>query len=114
MFKIKIDQLKVMANIGTSLKERRKKQPLLITVSFEYKFSKIKNPDNINNLISYSELKKYISDFIYQSKYQTLEKLILECKKILKKEFKIKKIFILIEKPNIAKKYNCRSVSVSQ
>ena len=46
--------------------------------------------------------------------YQTLEKLILECKKILKKEFKIKKIFILIEKPNIAKKYNCRSVSVSQ
>jgi len=48
------------------------------------------------------------------SRYKTLEKLISESLIILKKRYKTKKIFLEINKKNIAKKYGCDSLSVSK
>ena len=52
--------------------------------------------------------------FIQQSQYKTLEKLVIELKKELKKKFYINNIFLEVAKPEVAKKYNCDSISVSE
>jgi len=44
----------------------------------------------------------------------TLEKLIIESSKALKKKFRIQNISLEVEKPETAKKYGCLSVSVTK
>lgn len=114
MFTIKIDQLKVRAEIGTSKKERSHKQLLLVSLSCSYNLKKGVNSNNVNNLINYSDILKHLNHYIGNSKFQTLEKLILECKYDLKRQFHIQNVFLEIKKPAVANKYRCRSISVSQ
>ena len=114
MFTVKIDKLKVNTKIGVSLQERKKKQLLLISLKFSYKIHNNINVDNINNLISYTDIIKYLKIFIESSRFKTLEKLISECSQKLRKRFKIQKVTIEIEKPEVAKKYGSQSISVSK
>ena len=114
MFTVKISKLKVHAKIGVFTTERTKLQLLLVTLEFSYKVNNNKNVDNIANLKSYSEIKHFLQEYIEYSKCKTLEKLIIECSKVLKKKFKIKNISLEIEKPETAKKYGCQSVSVTK
>ena len=114
MFTVKISKLKVYARIGVYDVENRKPQLLLVTLKFSYKVNKDKNLDHIDNLKSYSEVKHFIKKYIESSRYKTLEKLIIESSKSLKKKFKIKNISLKVEKPETAKKYGCLSVSVTK
>ena len=50
MFKVEIKNLSVNAFIGVSLKERKKKQLLKVTLRFKYSVSKNKELDDIQNL----------------------------------------------------------------
>ena len=114
MFTIKISKLKVHSRIGVSTTENTKSQLLLVTLKFSYKVNKNKNLNHINNLISYSKVKHFIKEYIKSSRYKTLEKLIVESSKVLKKKFKIQNISLEIEKPETAKKYGCLSLSVTK
>ena len=114
MFVIKISKLRVRARIGVYAAENRKPQLLLVTLKFSYKVNKSKNLDHIENLKSYSEVKHFIKKYIESSRYKTLEKLIIECSKALKKKFRIQNISLEVEKPETAKKYGCLSVSVTK
>ena len=114
MFTVRINKLKVRTKIGVSIQERRKKQPLLVSLKFSYKVNKNQNIDNINNLISYTDIKKFLKTYIESSKCRTLEKLIIGCSQMLRKRFKIQNVSIEIEKSDVAKKYGCQSISVSQ
>ena len=114
MFTVKISKLKIHARIGVYATENTKPQPLLVTLKFSYKVNKNKNVDSIGNLKSYSEVKHFIKKYIESSRYKTLEKLIIESSKSLKKKFKIQNISLEVEKPETAKKYGCLSVSVTK
>ena len=114
MFTVKISKLKILARIGVYATENTKSQLLLVTLKFSYKVNKNKNVDHIGNLKSYSEVKHFIKKYIESSRYKTLEKLIIESSKALKKKFRIQNISLKIEKPEIAKKYGCLSVSVTK
>ena len=114
MFAVKISKLKVYAMIGIYAAENRKPQLLLVTLKFSYKVNKNKNVNHIDNLISYSEVKHFIKKYIETSRYKTLEKLIIESSKVLKKKFRIQNISLEVEKPKTAKKYECLSVSVTK
>ncbi len=114
MFAVKISKLKVHTKIGVYAAENRKPQLLLVTLKFSYKVDKNKNVDHIDNLKSYSEVKHFIKKYIESSRYKTLEKLIIECSKALKKKFRIQNISLEVEKPETAKKYGCLSVSVTK
>ena len=114
MFTVKISKLKIRTKIGVFVTERVKPQLLLVTLKFSYKVNSNKNVDNISNLKSYSDIKHFLKEYIKYSKCKTLEKLIIECSKVLKKKFKIKNISLEIEKPETAKKYGCQSVSVTK
>ena len=114
MFTVKISKLKIHARIGVFATENTKPQPLLVTLKFSYKVNKNKNVDYIDNLKSYSEVKHFIKKYIESSRYKTLEKLIIESSKALKKKFRIQNISLEVEKPETAKKYGCLSVSVTK
>ena len=114
MFTIKINKLKVRTKIGILATERSKRQLLLVTLMFSYKVNSSQNTDNIANLKSYSGIKHFLKKYIEYSQCKSLEKLIVECSKALKKKFKINNVYLEIEKPETAKKYGCQSISVAK
>ena len=73
MFTVRVNKLKVYTKIGVSIQERKKKQLLLVSIKFSYKVNNNRNVDNINNLISYTDIKKFLKTYIESSQCQTLE-----------------------------------------
>ena len=114
MFIVRINRLKVHTKIGVSIQERKTKQLLFVSIKVSYKINKNKNIDNINNIISYADIQKYLKKYIESSHCRTLEKLIIESSQMLRKRFKIQNVSIEIEKSKVAKKYECQSISVSK
>ena len=113
MFKVEIKNLSISANLGITERERKKKQLLKVTLSFDYTVKDTLNLNNINNVKDYSAITKFLKTYIKESKSHTLEHLISKISKALEKKFKIKNIKIKINKTAVAKKYGAESVSVS-
>jgi len=114
MFKIEIKNLVTKARIGISEKERKKSQPLLVTLQFSYTVNKSNQLDDIQYLKDYSAITKYLKYYIEHSQFKTLEKLIFGCSQSMKKKFKLKNVHLSINKVSVAKRYGCESLSVSQ
>ena len=112
-FFIEIEDLKVDTIIGVFDEERLKPQTILISIKCQLDLDHNQDLDNIENVTSYSDIKKEIVTFVSASQYKTLEKLITELKKQLDKQFPIKIEKLEINKIEIAKKYNAKKVSVS-
>jgi len=114
MFKVEIKNLKTKARIGVSNKERIKPQPLTVTLSFKYSIVKNNQLDDIKYLKDYSGITKSLKMFIENSRYKSLERLVVECSKEMKKKFRLNKVYVSINKVAVAKRYGCESLSVSQ
>jgi FolB domain-containing protein len=114
MFTIEIKNLKTKAHIGMTEKERSKAQPLTVTLLFKYSVEKASQLDDIEYLKDYSTITKSLKSFIEFSRYKSLEKLVVECSKEMKKKFKLNKIYVSIDKVAVAKRYGCESLRVSQ
>ena len=112
-FFIEIEDLKVDTIIGVFDEERLKPQTILISIKCQLDLDHNQDLDNIENVTSYSDIKKEIVTFVSASQYKTLEKLITELKKQLDNQFPIKIKKLEINKIEIAKKYNAKKVSVS-
>ena len=105
-FFIEIEDLKVDTIIGVFDEERLKPQTILISIKCQLDLDHNQDLDNIENVTSYSDIKKEIVTFVSASQYKTLEKLITELKKQLDNQFPIKIEKLEINKIEIAKKYN--------
>ncbi len=114
MYKIEIENIKIKTKIGVPNLERKKEQILLITLAFNYNISNKDMADDIRFLKDYSVIIKFLRKFIKGSRYKTLEKLLIETKKAINNKFKLNNIYLKIQKPAIAKKYDCESISVSK
>ena len=112
-FFIEIEDLKVDTIIGVFDEERLKPQTILISIKCQLDLDHNQDLDNIENVTSYSDIKKEIVTFVSASQYKTLEKLITELKKQLDNQFPIKIEKLEINKIEVAKKYNAKKVSVS-
>ena len=112
-FFIEIEDLKVDTIIGVFDEERLKPQTILISIKCQLDIDHNQDLGNIENVTSYSDIKKEIVTFVSASQYKTLEKLITELKKQLDNQFPIKIEKLEINKIEIAKKYNAKKVSVS-
>ena len=112
-FFIEIEDLKVDTIIGVFDEERLKPQTILISIKCQLDLDHNQDLDDIENVTSYSDIKKEIVTFVSASQYKTLEKLITELKKLLDNQFPIKIEKLEINKIEIAKKYNAKKVSVS-
>ena len=113
MFKVEIKNLSVRAFIGVSIKERQKKQLLKVSLHFKYSISKNKELDDIKNLKDYSNITKFLKNYIEHTRFKTLEKLLTETIKTMSKKFNLKNVKLTINKTTVAKKYGCDSLSVS-
>ena len=91
MFKVEIKNLSVNTFIGVSMKERKKKQLLK----------------------DYSNITKFLKNYIEHTSCKTLEKLVSETVKTISKKFNLKNVKLTINKTTVAKKYGCDSLSVS-
>ena len=114
MFKVEIKNLKTKAHIGITKKERQMSQPLTVTLSFQYSVAKANQLDDIRFLKDYSTITKSLKIFIENSHYKSLERLVAECSKEMKKKFRLNKVYVSINKVAVAKRYGCESLSVSQ
>ena len=114
MFKVEIKNLKTKAHIGISEKERLKAQPLIATLSFKYSIAKKNKLDDIKYLKDYSAITKSLKIFIVNSRYKSLERLIVECTKEMKKKFQLNEVHVSLNKVAVAKRYGCESLRVSQ
>jgi FolB domain-containing protein len=114
MFEVEIKNLKTKAYIGISDLERKKPQPLLVTFRFQYSIAKKNSLDDINYLKDYSAITKSLKILIETSRCKSLEKLVFDCSQAMKKKFKLRKVFVSINKVTIAKRYGCESLSVSK
>ena len=112
-FLIEIKDMSVHCIIGVYDEERLKPQELLITLKCQINLDENQDLDNIDNVTSYADLKREITDFVSSSKYKTLEKLITELQKAMLKKFPIAIQLLEINKIVIAKKYNAQKVSIS-
>ena len=113
MFEVEIKNLSVSAFIGVTIKERKKKQLLKVSLNFKYSVSKNKELDNIKNLKDYSNITKFLKNYIEHTRFKTLEKLVSETLKTISKKYKLKNVKLTIDKTTVAKKYRCDSLSVS-
>ncbi|WP_121627564.1 dihydroneopterin aldolase [Poseidonibacter antarcticus] len=101
--KIEIKDLSFKCIIGILDFERKKKQKVIINISFEYKFKE-------NEFIDYSEISSFVEKQMKKRKFLLIEDAIIFFKTNLYKLYKINNLNIHISKPNILK--NC-TVSVS-
>ena len=114
MFEIEIRNLETRARIGITTRERKKYQKLLVTLRLNYQINKKNHLDDIKYLKNYSSIIKFTKLFIEKSRCKSLEKLVFDCSIAVKNKFKIKKVFLSINKIGVAKRYNCESISVSK
>tara|TARA_Y100000817_G_scaffold280848_1_gene245113 strand:- start:105 stop:449 length:345 start_codon:yes stop_codon:yes gene_type:complete len=114
MFKVEIKNLETKARIGITSKERKKYQKLLVTIGFNYKVNKKNKLDDIKYLKNYSKIIKFLKIFILNSEYKSLERLVDELSLVIQKKFKIRKVFVSINKIEVAKRFKCESISVSK
>ena len=114
MFKVEIKNLRIKAKIGVTAKERKKYQLLFVTIIFNYKVLNKANVNNIKFLKDYSLIIKFLKNFVANSRYKTLEKLITESKRILQKKFQLKSLSLKINKTSVAKKHKSDSISVEE
>ena len=113
MIEVEIKNLSVSAFIGVSIKERKKKQLLKVSLHFKYFVSKNKELDDIKNLKDYSVITKFLKNYIEHTRFKTLEKLVSETVKTISKKFNLKNIKLTINKTTVEKNYGCDSLSVS-
>ncbi len=96
MLKVNIDNLTFKCIIGILPVERKKKQKVIINISFEYFYH-----DDGQNFIDYSEVAKIVETTMKKNKFKLIEDAILYIRKKLKKQFTIKNLTLKISKPDI-------------
>ena len=101
--KVEIKDLNFKCIIGILDFERKKKQKVIINISFEYEFKK-------NEFIDYSEISSFVEKQMKKKKFLLIEDAIKFFKTNLYKLYQINNLIISISKPDILK--NC-IVSVS-
>ena len=114
MFEVEIKNLKTKAKIGITSQERKKFQTLLVTIRFKYLINDNKKLENIKYLKNYSSIIKFLRFYIKNSQFKSLEKLTSECASQVEKKYGIKKVFVSVNKVDVAKRYKCESINVSK
>jgi dihydroneopterin aldolase len=96
MLIIHINDLTFKCIIGILPFERKKRQQVIINISFSYFY----NQDS-SNFIDYNEVSILIEKIMKKQKFKLIEDAIFFIRKKLKKKYMIKKLKIKISKPNI-------------
>lgn len=95
---VNIDDFSFKTIIGILPFERKKKQKVVVAISFEYSFEK-----DSKDFVDYSEVANLVKRSIKKEKFFLIEDAIIYLEDILNNNFKIDNLKIKITKPDILK-----------
>lgn len=110
---IKIKNLRVEAVIGVYDTEKKYKQPLLINLEIDYNEGVAPKTDRIDDTLNYHTVTDRVREYVENTKFDLLEKLVEEISKIVLSYEKVHSVSIQIDKPE-APIQGIESVSVSK
>lgn len=97
---IKIKNLRLRTIIGINADERIKRQDIVINIKIQYNDSGAVNNDTVEQAINYKKITKQIINFVEESHFHMLEKLVDEVINIILQEKKVQKTQVTIDKPH--------------
>jgi 7,8-dihydroneopterin aldolase/epimerase/oxygenase len=100
MDKLIISQLELNAIIGIHPHERVQKQPIILDLELDYDSRLAARSDQISDALDYSKIANRIQEFVIQSQFFLIETLANQIADILLTEFGVKKLRLVIQKPN--------------
>lgn len=93
-----IKDLCVKAHIGVHEKERRQKQPLLVSVEVEHEIDYGNFKDSIDSTIDYSSLRREIKNIARTSEFNLIESFALKIARLLKENYRVRGVSVTIKK----------------
>ena len=108
--KIFIQGQEVFCIIGTLLRERKKKQKIVIDLEFMAPVKKAAKRDDLRDALNYKRVAEHVTGFVSKSRFFLVETLAERLAQTLLREFKLKNLTLRIAKPEAIK--NAQSVGV--
>jgi len=113
MDKIIVKGLKIFAYHGVNEEEKINGQNFILDIMIFLNIKKNVKNDDINSTVSYSKLVKFVTGEILKEKYNLIETVTEKLAEEILKEFKsIKKIKILLKKPEAPMSYDLEYAAV--
>jgi len=109
---VRIKDIDVETVIGVYAWEKKKKQPLIINVLFDYDASKAAKSDKIDEAVNYIELTKKIKEQVEKANFELVEKMVDFVLGMVMEDERITHAEVEIDKPEALRDY-ALSVSVS-
>jgi len=108
--KIFIQELEIPCIIGTLLRERKKKQKIVIDLEFSAPVRKAAKRDDLRDALNYQKIAGRATNFVSRSRFYLIETLAERLAEILLREFKLKSLTLRISKPKAIR--NAKNVEV--
>lgn len=96
MLKVTIENLTFKCIIGILESERKKKQKVVVNLTFEYFFD-----SQTQNFIDYSKVALFVEESMKKEKFYLIEDAILFLREGLKQRYEMKNLWLKISKPDI-------------
>lgn len=112
--KIIIKKAQFQCNVGITEQERSKKQEIIIDIDMFCNIKKSTQTDNIKDTIDYFKVHAGIKKIIENKQYNLLETIANKIADYILENYNIKKISILIQKPNAFKKVEYAGIRIEK
>lgn len=99
MDKIIIRDLLLRGIIGINPDERVKKQDILLNIVMYHDISPAAETDDITDAANYKEISKRVIEFVEDSSFLLVERLVTEIARLILTEFSINRVQVRVEKP---------------
>ncbi len=96
---INIENLRLRTIIGIYDWEKENKQDVIINISIEFDGSDAGSSDNIEDTINYKSITKEIINYVENSKFNLIEKLVTDIGEIIMKDKRILMSTTTVDKP---------------
>ena len=97
---IRIKNLRLRAVLGINPWERENKQDVIINILIEFDGSKAAETDAIEDTVDYKTLKRRIIDYVENTNFNLIEKLVKNIGDIIMKDEKVIRTTVEVDKPH--------------
>jgi dihydroneopterin aldolase len=93
-----INDLCINAKIGISEKERRQKQPLLVSIEIDHGIDCEHFKDSIDSTIDYGSIRNEIKNIARTSEFNLIESFALKIARFIKENYSLKSVSVTVKK----------------
>jgi dihydroneopterin aldolase len=93
-----INDLCVNAHIGVSEKERKQKQPILVTIEVEHETDYEHFKDSLDSTIDYGSIRNEIKNIARASEFKLIESFALKIARLIKENYGVRSVSVTVKK----------------